>query len=86
METKIDEIAPDVFRLSTIVPDAAPGGFGFNQFLVRDEQPFLVPPGVRRVGIAQLGHPHARGPQFFADEPRRHLVTARQAGPGCARS
>ena len=29
----IDEIAPDVFRLSTFVPEVAPGGFTFNQFL-----------------------------------------------------
>ena len=49
VETKIDEIAPDVFRLSTIVPDAAPGGFGFNQFLVRDEQPFLFHTGMRQL-------------------------------------
>jgi flavorubredoxin len=49
VETTIDEIAPDVFRLSTLVPDAAPGGFSFNQFLVRDEQPFLFHTGMRRL-------------------------------------
>lgn len=47
MDTTIDEIAPDVFRLSTLVPEAAPGGFQFNQFLVRDEQPFLFHTGMR---------------------------------------
>ena len=47
METTIDEIAPDIFRLSTVVPDVAPGGFTFNQFLVRDEQPFLFHTGMR---------------------------------------
>ena len=47
MQTKIDEIAPDVFRLSTLVEEAAPGGFTFNQFLVRDEQPFLFHTGMR---------------------------------------
>ena len=49
METKVDEIAPDVFRLSTLIPDAAPGGFQFNQFLVRDEQPFLFHTGMREL-------------------------------------
>jgi flavorubredoxin len=47
MQTEVDEIAPDVFRLSTLVPDVAPGGFSFNQFLVRDEQPFLFHTGMR---------------------------------------
>jgi flavorubredoxin len=50
METKIDEIAPDVFRLSTLVPEvAAPAGFTFNQFLVRDEEPFLFHTGMRQL-------------------------------------
>jgi flavorubredoxin len=47
METTIDEIAPDLFRLSTVVPEVAPGGFSFNQFLIRDEQPFLFHTGMR---------------------------------------
>src|SRR5689334_675407 len=48
METKIDEIAPDIFRLSTWVEDVAPpAGFTFNQFLVRAEQPFLFHTGMR---------------------------------------
>jgi flavorubredoxin len=49
METTIDEIAPDVFRLSTLIPEVAPGGFSFNQFLVRDEQPFLFHTGMRQL-------------------------------------
>jgi flavorubredoxin len=50
METKIDEIAPDVFRLSTWVAEiAAPAGFTFNQFLVRGEQPFLFHTGLRQL-------------------------------------
>jgi len=49
METTIHEIAPDVFRLSTLIPEAAPGGFSFNQFLVRDEQPFLFHTGMRQL-------------------------------------
>src|SRR5262249_504784 len=50
METRIDEIAPDIFRLSTYVPDVAPpAGFTFNQFLVRGEQPFLFHTGMRQL-------------------------------------
>ena len=49
MYTTIDEIAPDIFRLSTLVPEVAPGGFTFNQFLVRDEQPFLFHTGMRQL-------------------------------------
>ena len=48
METRIDEIAPDIFRLSTHVDEIAPpAGFTFNQFLVRDEEPFLFHTGMR---------------------------------------
>jgi flavorubredoxin len=50
METKIDEIAPDIFRLSTYVAEiAAPAGFVFNQFLVRGDEPFLFHTGLRQL-------------------------------------
>src|SRR3954462_8580293 len=50
METTITEIAPDIFRLSTYVPDVAPpAGFTFNQFVVRGEQPFLFHTGMRQL-------------------------------------
>jgi flavorubredoxin len=49
MKTTIDEIAPDIFRLSTLVPEVGPTGFAFNQFLVRDEQPFLFHTGMRQL-------------------------------------
>jgi flavorubredoxin len=49
MFTSVDEIAPDIFRLSTLVPDVGPSGFTFNQFLVRDEQPFLFHTGMRQL-------------------------------------
>jgi flavorubredoxin len=50
METTISEIAPDIFRLSTYVPEvAAPAGFTFNQFVVRGEQPFLFHTGMRQL-------------------------------------
>jgi flavorubredoxin len=50
METKIDEIAPDIYRLSTWIEDVAPpAGFTFNQFVVRGEQPFLFHTGMRQL-------------------------------------
>lgn len=49
METMVDEIAPDVFRLSTVVDNGVPGGFTFNQFLIRDEEPFLFHTGMRAI-------------------------------------
>jgi flavorubredoxin len=47
METRIDEIADRVFRLSTFVPDVGPTGFTFNQFVVDDEEPLLFHTGPR---------------------------------------
>jgi len=48
-DTRVDEIAADIFRISTHVPAAGPEGLTFNQFLVRDEQPFLFHTGMRRM-------------------------------------
>jgi flavorubredoxin len=42
--TKITEIAPDTYRISTYVPEA---GLGFSQFLVRDDEPLLFHTGGR---------------------------------------
>jgi flavorubredoxin len=48
METKVDEIAEGIYRISTLVPEvAAPAGFTFNQFLVDAEQPLLFHTGPR---------------------------------------
>ncbi|MFI9202345.1 MBL fold metallo-hydrolase [Streptomyces sp. NPDC053048] len=44
METKVTEIAPDIYRLSTYIPDA---DFMFNQFLVDAEEPLLFHCGLR---------------------------------------
>ena len=49
METTVTEIAPDIFRLSTFVPDIGPTGFTFNQFLIRAEEPLLFHTGARRL-------------------------------------
>jgi flavorubredoxin len=47
METKTDEIAPRIYRLSTFLPAVGPKGFTFNQFLVDAEQPLLFHCGQR---------------------------------------
>jgi flavorubredoxin len=48
METKVDEIAEGIYRLSTWVKEIGPpAGFTFNQFLVKAEQPLLFHAGPR---------------------------------------
>jgi hypothetical protein len=39
MKSRVTEIAPDVYRLSTYHPE---GDMQFNQFLIKDEEPFLM--------------------------------------------
>jgi flavorubredoxin len=46
MHTDTHEIADDVFRLSTYVPE---GDFTFNQFLVRADEPLIFHTGPRRM-------------------------------------
>ena len=47
MTTKVDEIAPRIYRLSTLVPEIGPTGFTFNQFLLDDDEPLLFHTGHR---------------------------------------
>src|SRR4051794_30252251 len=48
METKVNEIADGIYRLSTWVAEIAPpAGFAFNQFLVNAEEPLLFHTGPR---------------------------------------
>jgi flavorubredoxin len=48
METRINEIADGIYRLSTYFPEvAAPAGFTFNQFLVKGDEPLLFHCGMR---------------------------------------
>src|SRR6188768_4263257 len=49
--TAINEIAPDVFRLSVYVPDF---DMQFNHFLVRDEEPLLFHTGLKAMFPALL--------------------------------
>lgn len=47
MRPTVDEIADDIYRISTWIPDVTPEGFTFNQFLVRADQPLLFHTGPR---------------------------------------
>ena len=50
METRVDEIADGIFRLSTFVPGIAPpAGFTFNQFLVLGDEPLMFHTGLRKM-------------------------------------
>lgn len=46
--TRVDEVAPSVYRISTPV-DVVPGGFTFNQYLIADDEPLLFHTGPRRM-------------------------------------
>jgi flavorubredoxin len=89
----IDEIAPDLFRLSIYVP-----GFDmqFNHFLVRDEEPLLFHAGLRgmfptlREAVAKIVDPaklcHIAWSHFESDEIgalNDWLLVAPQAQPVC---
>ncbi len=48
METRIDEIADRIYRLSTFLPEVAPPlGISFNQFLIDADEPMLFHCGQR---------------------------------------
>jgi flavorubredoxin len=51
MESKVTEVARDVYRISTFHPDF---GIQFNQFLVKDAEPFLMHTGMRKMFPATL--------------------------------
>lgn len=49
-ETRVDEIADGIYRISTPVPPTViSGGFSFNQYLVDDDAPMLFHTGPRRL-------------------------------------
>ena len=70
METKINEIANGIYRLSTFVPEIAPpAGFTFKQFLVLGDEPLLFHTGLRRMfprWCCRDRRPHAWGPSWCA--------------------
>ena len=49
METRIDEIADGIYRLSTFVPEVTAAGFTFNQFVVKGDEPLLFHCGMRGI-------------------------------------
>jgi flavorubredoxin len=50
LQTRIDEIADGIFRLSTYVAEIAPpAGFTFNQFLVLGDEPLMFHTGLRKM-------------------------------------
>lgn len=60
MKTQVDEIAPDLFRISTYIKKF---DLQFNQFLVRDDEPLLFHTGMQgmfdlvRQGVAKIIDP-----------------------------
>ncbi len=46
--TRVDEIAPDIFRINTPMTHI-PGGFSYNQYLIRDDEPLLFHTGTRKI-------------------------------------
>lgn len=90
---QVDEIAPDVFRISIYAPYA---GITFNHFLVRDDQPLLFHAGLRgmftevREAIGRLIDPasirHVSFSHFESDECgalNQWLETAPRCEPVC---
>jgi flavorubredoxin len=51
MSNTVTEIAPDIYRLSTFHPDF---GIQFNQFLIKDDEPFLMHTGMKKMFAATL--------------------------------
>jgi flavorubredoxin len=49
MNTRTDQIADRIHRISTYVADGPPGGITFNQFLVLGDDPLLFHTGTRRL-------------------------------------
>jgi flavorubredoxin len=47
METRINEIANGIFRVSTFIPAVPPTGLAFNQFLILGDEPLLFHTGMR---------------------------------------
>jgi flavorubredoxin len=51
--TRVDEIAPDIFRINTPMRHL-PGGFSYNQDLIRDDEPLLFHTGTRKLFASTL--------------------------------
>jgi flavorubredoxin len=95
--TNVEEIAEDLYRISTPVDDM-PGGFTFNQFLLVDDEPLLFHTGPRRLfALTQEAVRHVIPPEKMrwiafshveADECgalNEWLAAAPNANPLCGR-
>ena len=95
--TRIDEIAPDIFRINTPLGHI-PGGFSYNQYLVRDDAPLLFHTGPRGLFASTLKAVAAALPverlryvalsHYEADECgalNQFLAAAPQAVPVCSK-
>jgi flavorubredoxin len=51
MQSKVSEIASNVYRISTFHPDF---GLQFNQFLLDDDEPFLMHTGMKKMFATTL--------------------------------
>jgi flavorubredoxin len=49
MHARVDQISDRIYRISTCIPEVAPGGFTFNQFLIDAEEPLLYHTGMRQL-------------------------------------
>jgi len=47
--TNVHEIADDIYRINTPVAVAGTGGFSFNQYLIKDDEPLLFHTGPRKM-------------------------------------
>ncbi len=48
VDSRIDQIADGIYRISTLVPEiAAPAGLTVNSFLIRAQEPLLFHTGLR---------------------------------------
>jgi flavorubredoxin len=92
--TQITEIAPDMYRISTFIPEV---NLQFNQFLVKDDEPLLFHTGMKamlplvRDAVASLSDPSSIRwlgfSHFEADECgslNEWLQTAPAAQPVCS--
>ena len=61
MTARIDEIAPDLYRICVYVPAF---DLQFNHFLVRDDEPLLFHTGMR--GMFLIVEAVTQGPYLFA--------------------
>lgn len=80
MQSTLTEIAPDIYRISTFHPDF---GIQFNQFVVKDDEPFLMYTGLKKMfaatleAVACLLDPAKLRWTFFA---RREAIVQNRAG------